>query len=141
MTQTSREPPIRRIARWLLAVAFIAAGVLHLAATDAYLMAMPPWVPAHRAMILISGVAEILGGLGLLWPSVPIRRAAGWGLALLLVAVYPANVHMALTGTGGPTWALWARLPFQGVLVAWALIASGAVGNGKGKSENGNALA
>ena len=56
-----------------------------------------------------------------------VRRAAGWGLALLLVAVYPANVWMAMAGVGGPAWAMWARLPLQGVLVAWALAASGAV--------------
>ena len=121
------EPRARRIGRWLLAAGFVGAGVLHIVATDAYLAAMPPYVPAPRAMIWLSGVAEIAGGAGLLWPSAAVRRVAGWGLTLLLVAVYPANVHMALEGVGGPAWALWARLPLQGVLIAWALLVSGAV--------------
>ncbi len=121
------EPPVRRLGRWALAVVFVGAGVLHVVATDAFLVAMPPFVPAPRAMIWLSGAAEIAGGIGLLWPRESIRRAAGWGLALLLVVVYPANVHMALAGVGGPAWALWARLPLQGVLIAWVLLASGAV--------------
>ena len=118
----------RQVGRWLLAVIFVGAGALHLIAADAYLVAMPPYVPAPRAMIWLSGIAEIAGGVGLLWPGAAIRRAAGWGLALLLAAVYPANVHMALEGAGGPDWALWARLPLQGVLIAWALLAGGSVG-------------
>ena len=80
---------------------------------------MPPWVPAPRAMILVSGVAEILGGVGLLVGRV--RQWAGWGLASLLVAVYPANVWLAMDGASG--W-LWARLPLQGALVAAVLGAS-----------------
>lgn len=116
-----------RLGRWGLAAAFVGAGVLHLVAPGAYDPAMPPWVPAPRATVLLSGVAEIAGGLGLLAPRGGVRRAAGVGLALLLAAVYPANVHMALEGVGGPAWALWGRLPVQGLLVAWALRASGAV--------------
>lgn len=110
--------------RVLLAVAFVGAGVLHLVSPATYDPAMPPFVPAPRAMILLSGVAEIAGGLGLLVPR--LRVAAGWGLVLLLIAVYPANVWMAVDGVGGPAWALWARLPLQGVLVAIVLRASGA---------------
>lgn len=125
--------------RWLLGLLFVGAGLLHLVAPDAYAAAMPPWLPAHRALILASGVAEIAGGLGLLVPHAGVRRAAGWGLALLLVAVYPANVHMALAGVGGPAWALWARLPLQGALVAWALTASGAAGYGRRVNVPGHA--
>ncbi|MEM0963057.1 MAG: DoxX family protein [Bacteroidota bacterium] len=112
------------VGQGLLAVAFIAAGVAHLVAPAVYDPAMPPGVPFPRAMILVSGIAEIAGGIGLLIPS--LRVAAGWGLALLLIAVYPANVWMALDGSAGPSWALWARLPLQGVLVAVVLRASGA---------------
>lgn len=122
------ESRAARAGRWTLGVLFVGAGVLHLVAPGVYAAAMPPWLPAHRALILASGVAEIAGGAGLLWPSPAVRRAAGWGLALLLVAVYPANVHMAAAGVGGPPWALWGRLPLQGALVAWALLASSALG-------------
>ena len=113
---------MRRVGRWLLAVAFVGAGVLHLVRPEVYDPAMPAWIPAPRAMILLSGVAEILGGLGLLLPSV--RRAAGWGVVALLVAVYPANVWMAMESVGGPAEVLWARLPLQGVLVAAVIAVS-----------------
>lgn len=116
----------RRVGRWLFALVFVSAGVVHLVAPGVYGPAMPPGVPAPRALILLSGVAEIVGGIGLLVPRLGVRRAAGWGLALLLVAVYPANVWMAVSGLG-PAWALWARLPLQGALVAAVLIVSGAV--------------
>ena len=109
--------------RGLLAAAFVGAGVLHLAAPGVYDPAMPPWLPAPRALIAVSGLAEIAGGAGLLVPRT--RRAAGWGLVALLVAVYPANVWMALSADG-PGWALWGRLPLQGVLVAAVVGASGA---------------
>ena len=112
-----------RVGRGLLAAAFVGAGVLHLVAPGVYDPAMPPWVPFPRVMIGVSGLAEITGGIGLLVPHA--RRAAGWGLAALLVAVYPANVGMALS-TDGPAWALWGRLPLQGALVAAVLGASGA---------------
>ena len=88
-----------RAGRWALAVGFVAAGVLHLVAPQVYDPAMPPWVPAPRAMILVSGVAEVLGGVGLLVGRV--RQWAGWGLAALLVAVYPANVWLAMDGESG----------------------------------------
>ena len=83
---------------------------------------VPPYLPAARWLVWISGVAEILGGLGLLIPQV--RRAAGIGLLLLLVSVFPANLHMAINEvmpTTGPVpvWTLWARLPFQLVFAAW----------------------
>lgn len=104
--------------RWALALVFVAAGALHLATPGFYDPAMPPWVPAPRVMIVVSGLAEIAGGAGLVQPSQRLRRAAGWGLTLLLVAVYPANVWMAMEGAS--PW-LWARLPLQGVLVAAVL--------------------
>lgn len=84
---------------------------------------MPPSLPAPDALILLSGVAEVLGGTGLLVPR--RRRAAGLGLMLLLVAVFPANVEMLrlYRARGVPWWGealLWARLPLQGLLI-WAV--------------------
>ena len=121
------------VGRWALAVVFVGAGALHLVAPSVYDPAMPPFVPVPRAMILMSGIAEIAGGVGLIGPSPHLRRAAGWGLAALLVAVYPANVWMAMAGGGGPAWALWGRLPLQGALVAAVLLASGSVGRTPGR--------
>lgn len=108
---------------------FVGAGVLHFVRPASYLGIMPPWLPAHAELVWVSGVFEVAGGVGVLLPP-PVRRWAGWGLAALLVAVFPANVHMAVEGIGlegslGRAL-LWARLPLQAVLVAWALWASGA---------------
>lgn len=107
-------------------VLYVGAGALHLVAPAPYLAVLPPWVPAPALAVALSGVAEGLGGLGVLSPWPRVRRWAGWGLAALLVAVYPANVHMAMAAERA-SWLLWGRLPLQGVLIAWALHASGAL--------------
>ena len=109
--------------RWLLTLFMVAAGVNHFVAPAAYVAMVPGVLPAPAILVEISGVAEILGGLGLIAPAT--RRLAGWGLIALFVAVFPANINMAvhhlpLGGREIPTWALWARLPLQAVLVAWA---------------------
>ena len=99
---------------------FVLAGVMHFVRTRWYESIMPPYVPRHRDMVHASGVAEIVGGLGLLTPW---RRAAGWWLQATLVAVFPANVHMALHPDEYPVpggrATLLARLPFQAVFMAW----------------------
>jgi len=77
----------------LLAAGFAASGTVHLVKPEVYLPLMPSWVPAHREVILASGVAEIACAAGLAIPAT--RRAAGWASVLLLVAVFPGNVHMA----------------------------------------------
>ena len=86
-----------------------------------YAAIVPPFIPNARALVLISGAFEILGGLGVLLPF--SRVAAGWGLIALLVAVFPANIHMATEAerfrSVAPAWALWARLPLQAVLILW----------------------
>ena len=110
----------RRISRYLLSAFFIAAGANHFLNPDIYLSMMPPWLPAREMMNQISEGAEVAGGLGILIPRT--RRAAAIGLILLLLAVFPANLHVALHGWPGtdiPRWALWLRLPFQLALIAW----------------------
>lgn len=110
----------RTAALWLLAVFFTLAGLNHFLSPGAYLGLMPAYLPWHREMILISGATELAGGLAILAPR--LRVASGWGLIVLLVAVFPANLHVALHGWEGvhlPAWALWARLPFQGLFIAW----------------------
>ncbi len=80
--------------RWLLAVFYFVAGVIHLAQPAPFLTIMPGWVPAPYAVVLLTGVAEILGAIGLVqWFSLPLRRAAGWGLALYALCVWPANIN------------------------------------------------
>lgn len=112
----------RRISLIALAVFFVFAGVAHFTDPDFYVAIMPPYLPAHLELVYLSGVFEILGGLGVLLPAT--RRWAGWGLVLLLFAVYPANIHMALNpeqfeSASLPRWALYARLPLQLVFVFW----------------------
>jgi uncharacterized membrane protein len=91
----------------------MALGTLHFTHTRVYERIMPPYLPAHRELVLVSGAGEIVGGAGVLIPAT--RPFARWWLIALLAAVFPANVQMALEpkGFGIPPWALWARLPFQ----------------------------
>lgn len=109
-------------ARWVLALFMLVAGVNHFLAPEIYLGMMPPWLPFKDAANVISGAAEIAGGLGLLIPR--FRRAAAWGLIALLIAVFPANIQVALQGTmpgleNAPPSVLWLRLLFQPVFIAW----------------------
>ena len=82
------------VVRRLAGPFFVFAGIMHFVIPRTYRRIMPPYVPAHRAMVYASGVAEIAGGAGLMLPR--RRRAAGWWLIATLLAVFPANVHMAL---------------------------------------------
>jgi uncharacterized membrane protein len=100
--------------RALTAIGFIASGVLHFTHTRAYMAIMPRTFPRHRESVLVSGVAEIAGGVGVLVPAA--RPLARWWLLALLVAVFPANLQMALNPQRYrriPPWALWLRLPVQ----------------------------
>lgn len=126
------------VPRLSLGVLFVGAGVLHLVAPEVYVPAIPPGYPSPRALVLWSGVAELAGGLGLLVPLPAVRRRAGVGLVALLVAVYPANVHMALT-MAAPFGLLWARLALQGALVAWVLRASGLLAQSPSRNSPGQA--
>ncbi len=113
---------MRPLAHCALAAFFVSAGAVHFLRPAPYLAIMPQFVPWPAALVAASGAAEIIGGLGVLFPW--SRRAAGWGLIALLIAVFPANLQaiangMSIGGWRVPVWLLWARLPFQGLLVAW----------------------
>ncbi len=115
--------PVKRIAWGLLALFMIGMGIGHFTGTEFFVRAMPPWLPWHTELVYLSGVFEIAGGLGLLVPR--LRVAAAWGLIALLIAVFPANVYMAVADvqfTPEPVawWVWWARLPFQALFIAWA---------------------
>jgi uncharacterized membrane protein len=114
----------QRIAVVIAAVFYIAAGSLHFIRPEPYLRIMPPYIPWHAAMVRVSGAFEILGGLGLPVPAT--RRAAACGLVVLLIAVFPANLYMAMhpveAGAAGIAPVLrWGRLPIQAVLIWWLL--------------------
>jgi uncharacterized membrane protein len=109
--------------RYGLALLMIVAGVNHFRDPALYVAMMPVALPRPLLLVYVSGACEVLGGAGLLLGAT--RRAAARGLFALLLAVLPANINMAihelpLGSTQLPTWMLWARLPLQGVLLAWA---------------------
>lgn len=105
---------------YLQALLYIAAGINHFVSPKTYLAIMPPYIPAHNLMVMVSGVAEVVLGIGLLFPAT--RSLAAWGIMLLLIAVFPANVYMATSNRFRtfPAWLRWARLPLQGILIWWA---------------------
>jgi uncharacterized membrane protein len=110
------------LAQGLLAVFFIVAGILHFVYPASYAKIMPHWLPWHGGLVVVSGLCEIAGGLGVL--LAPTRRWAGLGLIALCLAVLPANVQMLqdaqAAGAHGPWLALlWLRLPAQLLLIAW----------------------
>jgi len=112
-----------------MGLSYVVAGILHFVAPTTYERIVPPQFPRPRALVALSGIAEIALGVGVLFERT--RRPSAWGLIALLVAVFPANVYMA-TGDGFDpaelpaqlrdprSAALWARVPLQAVLVAWA---------------------
>ena len=111
-----------RSSRIVLALFFTVAGVLHFIYPNAYIGVMPPWLGWHAALVFISGMAEIAGGVGVL-PRFT-RRLAGWGLLALCVAVLPANVQMLIDALAAarPAWIialLVVRLPLQLLLMWW----------------------
>lgn len=104
----------------VLGIVFVLAGGAHLAFPAPYVKIMPPWLPAPLLLVYASGLCEVALGVGMFTRFAPL---AAWGLIALLIAVFPANIHMALhpelTPKVPPT-ALWARLPLQGAFIAWA---------------------
>ena len=119
------ERGFKRVARWAMVVFMIVSGIGHFAITDTYAAMVPASFPAPRLLVYVSGVAELLGGIGLVVPWPRLRQAAAIGIIALLVAVFPANVNMAVhhispAGMHVSSAALWARLPFQALFIAWA---------------------
>jgi uncharacterized membrane protein len=116
------------LSKWIavgsLSALLIGSGVLHLVRPEVYLPMMPPYLPAHLPLVYLSGVFEILGGVGMLLPWT--RRWAGLGVIALLIAVFPANIHIAINdipvaGHDVPLWGHLLRLPLQAVMIwmAW----------------------
>jgi uncharacterized membrane protein len=119
---------VRDLARWLLGLFLLVAGIAHLVVPEEFLGQVPGWLPARTVLVYVSGVVEIALGVALLAVSAR-RRQLGWVVAAFFVAVFPGNVHQAVAGTDAfgletPT-ARWVRLAFQPVLLLWALWATG----------------
>lgn len=109
----------RRIGLVVVFLWFFVGGIAHFVATDVETSIVPPWVPWPRVMVLVSGVFELLGAAGLVWPRT--RRAAGWGLFALTIAVTPVHLWMLQRPDlfrAIPHWALMLRLPLQAMLLA-----------------------
>lgn len=115
---------LKRIALYAMALFYIAAGMNHFRDASLYLRMMPPWIPAHELMVQLSGLAEVLLGLGLLFRKT--RPFAAWGVIALLIAVFPANIYMYANRdtlfADIPATALLIRLPVQGLLIWWAYL-------------------
>ena len=113
------------ILRWALTIFMVLAGINHFVSPEPYVGMVPAYLPAPWTLVYVSGVAEVLGGIGLIVPAT--RRLAALGLIALFLAIFPANLNMALhhLPLGNypvPAWALWVRLPLQLVLIAWAAL-------------------
>lgn len=105
----------------MMAGFYTLAGIGHFVATKFFMRIMPPYIPWHKPIVYLSGVAEI--GLGILLVMPAYSSWAAWGVIALLVAVFPANLYHFSSGGAGmriPQWALALRLPLQGVLMVWA---------------------
>ena len=127
-TSSRRESQLARISRLLCCTFFTYVGITHFTNPDLFLLIMPPYLPWHLELVYLSGAFEIAGGLALMISK--LRRTAGWGLLLLLAAVYPANVHMLINDIYLPDmpqerWLLWLRMPMQFVLAYWVVKCSG----------------
>ncbi|RCJ30570.1 hypothetical protein A6770_20985 [Nostoc minutum NIES-26] len=113
----------KELLRVILAVSIIVVGVTHFVVPEQYVRIVPPQLPYPLGLVYLSGFYEILGGIGLLVP--PVSQAAAWGLFALFIAVYPANIYMAVNlikvdGIPNSPWVHVVRLPLQAVLLAWA---------------------
>ena len=116
----------KRIGLLLLALFFIAAGISHFVHSDIYVAMMPTYLPAHLELVYLSGLFEILGGIGVILSHT--RQWAGYGLIVLLIAVFPANLYMAMNPDKFvdivSAWSLYARLPLQLLLMWWTFWAT-----------------
>ncbi|MEP6617826.1 MAG: DoxX family protein [bacterium] len=121
------SPSRLTVSLMLMCAFFVASGIAHFIRPAMYMRIMPPWLPAPLALVLVSGVFEALGGVGVLIPAT--RVAAGWGIIVLLVAVFPANIQMLLNAHAAHASKIWqgmlvTRLPAQPLLIYWVYVSA-----------------
>ena len=111
---------IKTISKTLLAIFMIGAGIMHFVNPAFFLNIMPPYLPLHKELVLLSGICELLLGILLLVPA--YSRWAAWGIVALLIAVFPANLHVFQHQEllPAPPLVHLLRLPLQGVFILWA---------------------
>lgn len=123
---------LRDTARVAMALAFVVAGVAHFLTPTPFVQHLPAWVPQRHALVALTGLIEIAGGLALLAAPPQWRRPVALALVLYLLLVFPANVYVAVAGVavdGQPGgWYPWLRLPFQAVFIGWLLWSAPAPG-------------
>ncbi|MEO9887742.1 MAG: hypothetical protein ABJR05_17075 [Balneola sp.] len=111
----------------IIGLLFIAIGIYHFVNPTFFVKIVPDYIPNHKAMVFWSGVAEVVGGIGIMIPQT--KTYAGWGLILLLIAVFPANIDMFIKayqkhGMTTYTWLTLLRLPLQFILIYWVFWAA-----------------
>ena len=112
---------MKEISLYIMSFFYILAGIMHFLKPRFYLQIMPPYIPWHKTIVFLSGVAEILLGVFLLLPL--YSKQAAWGVVVLLILIFPAHIHHLRSNPPGskiPNWALYLRMPLQGVLIYWA---------------------
>jgi uncharacterized membrane protein len=115
---------IKTWSRWVMALFYGVAGVNHFRVPEFYESLIPPYLPWPEGLNLLSGLAEIVLAIALIVPNKVLNRWAAWGVIALLVAVFPANLHMLLNPNQfeslAPVGVFWLRIPIQGMLIFWA---------------------
>lgn len=116
-----RQLKLKKAGLYVMTLLYIVAGINHFAKTDVYISIMPPWLSYKRLLVYVSGGCEILFGILLL--AATTRRLGAWAIILLLIAVYPANIQMAVNyyrSGSSYFWITILRLPLQFILIWWA---------------------
>jgi uncharacterized membrane protein len=111
---------LRKVGLFLLILLFTLTGLNHFDNPDFYVSIIPPYLPLRYELSYIAGFFEILGAVGLLFAKT--RKLAGYGLILLLIAIFPANIYMALNPEAFPNYLalyIYLRLPIQLIFIAW----------------------
>ena len=115
---------MEQVSIYAMSALYLLAGLNHFRNPNVYLPMMPPWIPAHKVMILLSGAAEVVFGVLLLWEST--RPFAAWGIILMLIVFYAVHIYMYQVRNTVfakiPNAIIIGRLPLQLVLIFWAYL-------------------